>query len=242
MLEGHIKRLGCSVSHGQSSGQGWSDSCTGVHKVEDAHEEPAGGAPVSWPARSRSPQQWATPGTLLKRWAPSPSSARLQKAWVTFEEQQHWECIPQWGRFPPQPRLRRHPTEASWWKGTLGPHPLLTPILITSWEGTHAQQEAEGGGTPSEIYSLHLPMRTTASGLSGMVDVWTCQVWWWGVADHPWHRKPSGTCLESEGLFWGAHGMQPSPKRAKMTTLPCWPLSALGKDRFLLHPGTNMDG
>ena len=60
-LEGHIERLGCSISHGWSATMG-NQVVTGVGIVEDT-QEAAGGA--QWLViESRSPQWQATLGIL----------------------------------------------------------------------------------------------------------------------------------------------------------------------------------
>ena len=86
-------------------------------------------------------------GDSVKRWAPSPSPARLRR-WVTFEEH-GTGGTPQYGRFPPQPKMRRHPAGACLQKGTLGPHPF-NPDLEYFLGECMFWQVAEGRRDPQQ--------------------------------------------------------------------------------------------
>ena len=129
LLEGHIERTGCSFSCGWSNSQGQSSShqCSHSRRCTMSFRRcpPAG-------QQEQVPSAADNTGDSGKRQAPSPSPAKLRRQ-VTFKEHSSgW--IPQCGRFPPWPGLRRHPTGASWQKGIFGPCPILTPISNTSWE------------------------------------------------------------------------------------------------------------
>ena len=58
-------------------------------------------------------------------------------------------------------------------EGDLGPLPSLDPHLEYFLGECMPLQGAEERRGPSKIYSLYLPLRTTASGSSGMYNSWT---------------------------------------------------------------------
>ena len=166
LLEGHIKRLSCSISCG------WSSSHWQLGRHQHPHHRRCMRSQrrcLSVSQQEQIPQWQATPA---KRWAPSLNPVRPQR-WDIFKEHST-EGVPQCGRSPPQLGLRC-PTEASQRKGTLVPCPLLTKIWSTFWESAYPCREQMRGGAPSKIHGLNLPSRATASGLSGVVNTWTCQ-------------------------------------------------------------------
>ena len=122
-------------------------------------------------------------------------------------------------------------------EGDLGPMPSHDPDLKYFLGGCMPLQGTEERRTPSKIYDPNLPLKTNASGLSGVVSGWTCQ---------PGGRscRQSSTWKTTRNLprkwgpplrylWWGA-----KPEEGKMATLPCQPLNALGKIGSC-HPWTH---
>ena len=146
-----------------------------------------------------------------------------------------WEA-PLCGRFPPWPRMMC-PAGVSQQRGTLGAHPLLTQTWNTSWESTHPCRKQKRGRAPGKIYGPNLPSRTTASGLSDVVNASTCQ-----PGGGSYRQSPMWKTTRNSPRKWGpplrCQWCRAEPKEEKMTTAPCQPLNAQEKIGSC-HPQTH---
>ena len=167
LLEGPIKRLSHPISHDQSGSHGQLDSCQHSHSRRCTRRY-SSHPPVS--KQEQIPSVVDPLGTLQRGGLSHP--ALSDPGGGSPSRNIALGRVPQWGRAPPWLGLRC-PMEASWKKGTLVPCPFLIWILNTSWQGTWPSRSRRRDG-PSETCSPNLLLVTTVSGLSGMVNVWTC--------------------------------------------------------------------
>ena len=132
-------------------------AATSIHTVEGIWGVTGDACQLT--SKSRPPQWWAALGTLQRGEVPPPALSDLGGGSplrnVALER-------------VPQPRC---PMEVSQQEGTLIPHTLLTQTWSTIWEGTHSSREQKEGGTPGKACGPNLPWVTTASGLSGLVNI-----------------------------------------------------------------------
>ena len=215
ILEGHIERLSCSVSHRKPSSQGQLDSHQHLHSrrcTRSCRRHPLADQKVQGPSVA------GHTGDPAKRQAPSPSPVRCIRH-ITFEENSTESDT---SVDTQEMSDRSEPSE-----GDLGLPPSLKPNL-EHFLGGHPSQQDQKGENPRWDPPPKPPLDDYCKWIEWHGQCVDMPAWWRElqvipvVEDHWELAQKVMASFKVPMVLYQAGG-------GKMTTLPCWPQNAWGK-------------